>query len=72
MPQIFANATVDVLTPSTPKGNGQFKVHVWGKQPYDYTLDYVLTAKTDVVAAQLGIQKFIDDASKLGPKETEQ
>lgn len=68
MPQIFANATVDVLVPSNPKQNGQFKVNVWGKEPYNYTFDYIFTAKNDTQAAQQGIQKFITDVEQLGPK----
>lgn len=70
MPQVFANATVDVLTPSTPKSNGQFKVHVWGKEPYNYEIDYVFTAKSDIQAAQQGIEKFVKEAEALGPKGT--
>ena len=68
MTQVFANATVDVITPSTPQQFGQFKVHCWGVEPYNYTFDYVITARTDMQAAQQGIQKFVKDAEDLGPK----
>ena len=52
MTQVFANATVDVITPTTPQQFGQFKVHCWGVEPYNYTFDYVITARTDMQAAQ--------------------
>jgi len=35
MSQVLANAVVDVIRPSTPKGLGLFRVEVWGKPPYD-------------------------------------
>lgn len=68
MSQILANATVDILTPSTPIQYGQFKVHVWGVEPYDYKFDYIFRAKNNTQAAQFGIKKFVEEAEKLGPK----
>ena len=49
---IYANATVDTITPSTPKNVGVFAVHVWGLPPYDQTRDYEISAKSDTIAAQ--------------------
>lgn len=56
---VLANATVDVIKPSTPKGLGLFAVHVWGLAPYDQSRDYQITARSDTVAAQEGIRRFV-------------
>ena len=56
---IYANATVDVILPSTPKNVGVFAVHVWGLPPYEQTRDYEISAKSDTLAAQEGIRRFV-------------
>jgi hypothetical protein len=56
---VFANATVDVIYPSTPKKAGLFAVHVWGLPPYEQTRDYEIEAQSDTIAAQEGIQRFV-------------
>ena len=68
MTDILANATVDMIRPSTPIKQGVFKVTVWGEAPYNFTEIYEITATSDTIAAQQGIQRFINDASALGPK----
>jgi hypothetical protein len=65
MVQVLANAIVDVIRPSTPKGLGLFRVEVWGKPPYDYTRTYEIQAKSDTLAAQEGIRRFVDEMEKL-------
>jgi hypothetical protein len=65
MAQVLANAVVDVIRPSTPKGLGLFKVEVWGIEPYDYTRTYEIQAKSDTLAAQEGIRRFVDEMEKL-------
>ena len=65
MAQVLANAVVDVIRPSTPKGLGLFRVEVWGKPPYDYTRTYEIQAKSDTLAAQEGIRRFVDEMDKL-------
>ena len=65
MAQVLANAVVDVIRPSTPKGLGLFKVEVWGIEPYDYTRNYEIQAKSDTLAAQEGIRRFVDEMEKL-------
>ena len=65
MAQVLANAIVDVIRPSTPKGLGLFRVEVWGKPPYDYTRTYEIQAKSDTLAAQEGIRRFVDEMEKL-------
>jgi hypothetical protein len=65
MPQILANAVVDVIKPATPIGLGSFRVEVWGKEPYDYIRVYEIEAKSDTLAAQDGINRFVTEMEKL-------
>ncbi len=66
MTQIRANAVVDTIKPSSPKGLGMFKVEVWGAEPYDYVRTYEIQAKNDTIAAQNGIQRFVAEMEALG------
>ena len=66
MTQVLANAIVDVLIPSTPKTLGNFRVEVWGMAPYDFVRHYEIQAKTDTIAAQQGIQRFVKEMESLG------
>ena len=68
MSQILANAVVDVIQAATPKGLGNFKVEVWGVAPYDYVRYYEIEAKSDTVAAQQGIQRFVTEMESLSDK----
>lgn len=65
MPLVLANAVVDVLTPATPVRIGNFKVEVWGMPPYDYVRTYEIMAKSDTIAAQEGIRKFVTEMESL-------
>jgi hypothetical protein len=65
MSQILANAVVDIIKPATPIGLGLFRVEVWGKEPYDYTRVYEIQAKSDTLAAQDGINRFVKEMEKL-------
>jgi hypothetical protein len=65
MAQVLANAIVDIIRPSTPVGLGLFSVEVWGLEPYDYTRTYEIQAKSDTLAAQEGIRRFVDEMEKL-------
>ena len=62
---VLASATVDILLPATPIKQGEFKVTVWGQEPYDQTRIYEITAKNDTVAAQQGIQRFVNEMEPL-------
>jgi hypothetical protein len=44
---------------------GTFRVEVWGKEPYDYTRVYEIQAKSDTLAAQDGIGRFVAEMEKL-------
>jgi hypothetical protein len=65
MVQVLANAVVDIVRPSTPKGLGLFHVEVWGKPPFDYTRTYEIQAKSDTLAAQEGIRRFVAEMEAL-------
>ena len=68
---ILANAVVDVIKAATPKGLGLFKVTVWGMAPNDYVRVYEIQAKSDTVAAQQGIQRFVAEVEALPAVEGE-
>jgi hypothetical protein len=65
MQQVLASAVVDVLKPSTPVRVGRFKVEVWGQVPYDYVRTYEIMAKSDTVAAQEGIRRFVSEMEAM-------
>ena len=65
MSQVLASAVVDILKPATPIGLGSFRVEVWGKEPYDYTRVYEIQAKSDTLAAQEGIRRFVAEMEEL-------
>lgn len=59
MAQVLASATVDVIKPNTPKTIGNFRVEVWGQDPYDFVRHYEIMAQSDTIAAQEGIRRFV-------------
>ena len=65
MEPVLASAVVDVLKPSTPVRIGNFKVEVWGQPPYDFVQTYEIMAKSDTVAAQEGIRRFVSEMEAL-------
>ena len=71
MDQVLANAVVDVIKPATPVSIGRFAVEVWGKEPNDYVRVYEIMAKSDTIAAQEGIRRFVAEVEALfSGKET--
>ena len=66
MSRVLASAVVDVITPNTPVRIGNFRVEVWGQDPYDYVRHYEIMAQSDTVAAQEGIRRFVDEMEALG------
>jgi hypothetical protein len=70
MKRVLASAVVDVLKePSFPRV-GNFRVEVWGQPPHDFVRTYEILAKSDTVAAQEGIQRFVHEMETLDtPKE---
>jgi hypothetical protein len=70
MDQVLASAVVDVLKPASPVSLGNFRVEVWGQPPYDFVRTYEIMAKSDNVAAQEGIRRFVKEMEALNtPKE---
>lgn len=65
MSQVLAQAIVDVIRPSTPVMFGLFSVTVWGQEPYNFTRVYEIPAQSDNMAAQQGIQMFVNEMSLL-------
>lgn len=65
MKMIKASAVVDVIKPATPVRLGNFKVEVWGAEPNDYVRIYEIQAKSDTVAAQEGIRRFVSEIETL-------
>jgi len=65
MQQVLASAVVDVIKPSTPVRIGNFKVEVWGQAPHDYVRTYEIMAKSDTVAAQEGIHRFVQEMEAM-------
>jgi hypothetical protein len=65
MSQILASAIVDVIRSATPQRIGSFRVEVWGKEPHDYVRIYEIMAKSDTIAAQEGIQRFVAEMQAL-------
>ena len=65
MTQVLANAVVDVLKPATAINPGNFRVEVWGQPPHDYVRTYEILEKSDNMAAQEGIRRFVEEMEKL-------
>jgi hypothetical protein len=65
MSRVLANAVVDVLREPAPAGLGQFRVEVWGKEPHDYARVYTIDAKSDTLAAQEGLRRFVEEIETL-------
>lgn len=69
MTRILANAIVDVDKAPTERGLGQYRVEVWGREPHDYTRAYTIHAKSDNLAAQEGLRRFVEEIEALIAKE---
>lgn len=65
LPRILANAIVDVDKHPTPVALGQFRVEVWGQEPHDYVRTYQISAKSDTLAAQEGLRRFVEEIEAL-------
>lgn len=65
MSRVLAQAVVDVKREPTPFTIGCFLVEVWGKEPHDYVRHYEILAKSDTLAAQEGLQKFVEEMEQI-------
>jgi hypothetical protein len=64
---IRCQASVDVIVPppAIGEGLGCFRVFVTGVKPHDYARIYEIVAPDDNIAARRGLDRFIDEISKL-------
>jgi hypothetical protein len=60
---VRAKAVVDVLRPAPSRfvGLTKYKVEVWGEPPDDFVRTYEIEMKTDTMAAQEGIRRFVEE-----------
>lgn len=65
MANVYASATVDVVKEATSKGLGTFRVEVWGREPHGYVRIYEIQAKSDTIAAQEGIRRFVAEFEEM-------
>lgn len=63
--RILAKAVVDVDQEATPVRLGKYTVEVWGEPPHDYVRVYTIQAKSDTMAAQEGLRRFVEDIELL-------
>ena len=65
MGNVLAKAIVDVIKEPTDRALGKFRVEVWGREPHDYVHIYEIQAKSDTIAAQEGIQRFVEKVEAM-------
>ena len=59
---VHCQAIVDLVKPvSVVGGDAEYKVEVWGKEPHDFRRIYAIKAKSDTLAAQEGIRRFVHE-----------
>jgi len=66
MRRVLCKSIVDQVNNKTlNNGLKQFMVEVWGEEPFDYRRLYTIEAKSDTLAAQEGMRRFVDEMEKL-------
>jgi septin family protein len=67
MKRVLCQATVDLIYLIKPdeKGLNRYAVEVWGKEPHDFCRLYTIAAKSDTLAAQEGIRRFVKEMESL-------
>ena len=65
MRRVLAKAILDVTKEPTPTTLGSFSVEVWGEEPHDFVRHYEIQAKTDTMAAQEGLRRFVEEMEQL-------
>jgi predicted TIM-barrel fold metal-dependent hydrolase len=58
---VKAKAVVDLLRESATKGENLYRVEAWGESPHDFVRIYTVDAKSDTLAAQEGIRRFVEE-----------
>ena len=67
MTQVRCRAIVDVVREAVPPfvGLTEYRVEACGYEPYDFVRVYTIDAKSDTVAAQEGIRRFVEEMESL-------
>ena len=67
MQRVNCQAIVDIIKEPKMgnKGLATYRVETWGKEPYDFVRIYEIAAKSDTLAAQEGIRRFVDELSLI-------
>jgi hypothetical protein len=67
---VKCRAIVDIVHEPPPgaKGLTVFRVEVWGISPYDFVRIYEIREKSDNIAAQEGIRRFVDEMERKFPE----
>lgn len=67
MSRILCNAIVDEIHIVKPGevGLNKYKVEVWGIEPHDYVRIYEIHGKSDTIAAQEGLKRFVEEMDQL-------
>ena len=67
MQRVLCSATVDDIHIVKPgeKGLNKYKDEVWGQEPHDFVRIYELSMKSDTLAAQEGIRRFVEEMEGL-------
>jgi len=69
MQRVLCNAVVDDIHIVKPgeKGLNKYKVEVWGVEPYDFVRIYEIAMRSDTLAAQEGLRRFVEEMETLDP-----
>jgi hypothetical protein len=65
MQRVKAKAIATPIRPPEDGRLGHFEVEVWGAEPYDYVRHYEIQAKSDNVAAQEGLHRFVEEMEQI-------
>jgi len=67
MQRVLCNAIVDEIRMVKPgeKGLNTYRVEVWGRKPHDYVRIYEIAMRSDTLAAQEGLRRFVEEMEQL-------
>ena len=67
MQRVLCNAIVDEIRMIKPgeKGLNTYRVEGWGREPHDYVRIYEIAMRSDTLAAQEGLRRFVEEMEQL-------
>ena len=67
MQRVLCNAIVDEIRMVKPgeRGLNTYRVEVWGREPHDYVRIYEIAMRSDTLAAQEGLRRFVEEMEQL-------